>query len=266
MADFPLFAGDGADPLGMNAAASIMTTVTAGARVYGTYAELIASTARSYEGLSLFVHTPSVAGAMVNIAINVAGTDYVIATDIPVHQPLTRQLILQHFLPLHLPAGASVRVAMTRDAGTSGTFQVGMLGHRPSPRGWRAFQRATGYGIPSNFATSPTATPDATANTKGAFAEIVASTTYPMRAMLLCLRTGATATQSFLVDFARGAAASEVVTVGDVPMRAHTNVQETAAQSTLVGTDIPAGTRLSFRAQSSIASGGGLAGHVIGFD
>ena len=91
--------------------------------------------------------------------------------------------------------------------------------------------------------------PAGTDNVKGAWVELVASTTYDMTALETCVLVGSAAACSMLVDIGVGPAGSEVVLVPDLYAETHTSVPMT--MGTRIPVKIPAGTRISARAQTN---------------
>lgn len=86
---------------------------------------------------------------------------------------------------------------------------------------------------------------------KGAYTEIVASTPYASSRLILLFHNGATK-ESYLLDLATGPAASESVVVANVAVK--TDADVIIGYGIALDVDIPAGTRLAGRCQSSSAS------------
>lgn len=112
-------------------------------------------------------------------------------------------------------------------------------------------QRYSDQGFTSGT-TVGTAITSGTANTKGSWTQIVASTPYDASAFLLDLWVSS-AGLDYLVDIGVGAAASEYVVLPNLYIRAGTTTGLTS-EYTLVPLSIPTGTRVSARAQCSTAS------------
>jgi hypothetical protein len=121
------------------------------------------------------------------------------------------------------------------------------------------------------YATYPTssssyvvvATADASAHTKGAYTEIVDSTPFDSSRVWLSVITAQT-NRYHLVDLATGAAASETDIVNDLHYAPGTDGSGSwvgGCQWTPFDVDIPSGTRLSIRSQSS--TGGSTIGLAI---
>lgn len=118
------------------------------------------------------------------------------------------------------------------------------------------FPLAVGGGSSSGTTTSNNVTSgvralsaSATANTKGAWLELIASTAEDFD-RLLVMFSQATSNVSHLLDVGIGAAGSEVVIAPDI----HTSAGNNASEWFEVPRSIPAGTRIAVRNQCSTAS------------
>ena len=118
------------------------------------------------------------------------------------------------------------------------------------------FPLAVGGGSCSGTTTSSNATSGvravsaaATANTKGAWTELLASTVEDYDALLVHY-AAATSNVSYLVDVGIGGAGAEVPIVSDI----HTSIGNNASEWFVVPRAIPAGTRVSMRCASSTLS------------
>ena len=114
----------------------------------------------------------------------------------------------------------------------------------------------TPYGADTSDSGGMAVDPGGTVDTKGAYSELAASTTYPIKQLMLVIggRGNTTQlTQRVLIDVAIGGAGSEQIVFPDIGYGA--NVGTDLGIPLVVGpypVDIPAGTRLAVRAQSSI--------------
>lgn len=103
----------------------------------------------------------------------------------------------------------------------------------------------------STYATTVTA--GSPAHTKGAYAQIAASTSFDSSRLWIGLMAGGLANAAYLLDIATGAAASEVVLVADVTIQ--TGIEgEGEPALTYVAADVASGTRLAARCQCTTAS------------
>lgn len=256
MADLPLLGKSGGrtEVLGINTASTALTSVTAGARAYGSYVELSAATGFEYHGLWVLVGNPSAANASFRLAIGGAGSEQVIADQIYCPSPSTRQQLFQIYMPLKVPAGVRLAISMSRNAGTTGTFAVAVIGMAGGTTWPVGYQRATGYGPTAAAPNGVTVTASASAHTKGSYAELTSSTTNPMRLMQVVIAGNETSTGFQFVDVAVGAASSEVIVVPNLVLRTHANTQEANGLVYTLPVNQPSGVRVAARCQATNGS------------
>jgi len=106
-------------------------------------------------------------------------------------------------------------------------------------------------GTRSGGSAVPTVTGGA-AHTKGAYVELFASTPNPSTALLVSMQDGSNSSQG-LFDIAIGAASSEIIICPNLGFRLERHGDGGA--SYYIPFDLPAGTRISARVQSSLSSG-----------
>lgn len=262
MSNWPLWSGGngGYQTCGVDPATTTLTQVTAdaAANTKGAYAQLTAATVQDASGFLLHTGLPSAGGAtyLLDLAIGGAGSEQVILSNFL----LADQKGTQNnsgatgvFIPLKIPAG--VRVAARLQCSTGGaSLRVGLTlfdGGFLLPEG---FQRCTTYG--ANTATSSGTATNADQNAMGAWGELTASTTNPIRllyvAPIVALADTALTSTTVLFNIGVGAAASEVEVVSDIPILG--SVFEDAAHPRFIGpfpVNIPAGSRLAIQHQSN---------------
>lgn len=113
--------GEGADT-----STSGGVSVTPGSNTKGSYAQIVAATARAYKGFSLRLHTKNTVMAtqqyLIDVAIGAAGSEKIILPDIQLGGANNSgDIISAHFVPVQIPNGARLAV---RAAG-SGTTAFG---------------------------------------------------------------------------------------------------------------------------------------------
>lgn len=115
---------------------------------------------------------------------------------------------------------------------------------------------AYGYGTISTTSgfNGTTVNPSATANTKGSWVQITASTTADITFLevMACLINGSSGNLCFLTDIGVGASGSEVVLVPNLSTSVSSN--NTTGIDIIIPLNIPAGTRISARCQCDTAS------------
>lgn len=101
-------------------------------------------------------------------------------------------------------------------------------------------------------------------NTKGSYTQLTASTTLDICALAVCLQETNNTTRHCAVDIAVGASGSENVIISNLFVEGGTNGAN--GQDYLFPINIPAGTRISARAQNGSATADGPTANVVGFD
>lgn len=115
-------------------------------------------------------------------------------------------------------------------------------------------------GGPSETASNPAAsegivvTADSSAHTKGAWAELVASTAYTSSWMIVQAHSPATA-NGFLVDIGVGASTAETVLLPNLSFHSPTAGGRETTHTLTLPIGVPAGTRISARCQATTGSG-----------
>lgn len=106
-----------------------------------------------------------------------------------------------------------------------------------------------------------TATSNASAHTKGNWAQGIASTSEDGDGIVLFLQHGVGANRNFLFDVGLGASSSEVVLVPDIHVR---NLASSDFCRVFIPCHIPSGSRVAFRCQDDTGSGNiKFAGYVV---
>lgn len=272
MADWPLASGFRAESFGTSTATQGGTTVTssATANTKGSWTQLDASTAFDASTLLLWIVVQFQDTLyLLDVGIGAPGSEQVIASNLLISQSVgvTSDIIL----PIAIPAGSRIAIRSQDNFGSSSLYVTGML----IAGGWAndpPYQTVTAYGVSTASSTGITVDAGATVNTKGAWTQIVASTTTTMKAMLVsAIRntpgTAASADYSQITDIGVGPSGSEQVVVPNLryfcsTMTGGVQTPYTAGSGTLSGLstlfprivqpipcDIPSGSRLAIRQQ-----------------
>jgi hypothetical protein len=232
----------------------------------GAYTQLTAATAREAQGFYLHIGSDfNVGDCLFDVAVGAAGSEQVIVSNIKFSRPNDTYSAWYYF-PVRIPAGS--RVACRIQA-TSASIQVWPnIYLLPSSPMWPAgFGRCTTYG--ANTATSGGTSVDGggTINTKGAYSQIVAATTSPMRAFAVGIGPAndfARVVAAFSFDIAIGAAASEQIILADMTVfQAQSADHIPVMQIGPFPCDIPTGTRLAARCSASTITAGDRANDII---
>jgi hypothetical protein len=238
----------------------ITVASAAAAGTKGAWVQLIASTSFDCDYLMVFVGWgSSTRVSLIDIGIGGAGSEVAIASDLPYEQSGSVAPSVYCFI-VPTPIKSGTRISARANISGSVTKQVGMWvipvagGYvHPNDMG-----KLTTYGV----ASTPTMTsldPGATINTKGAYSQLVASTSTDIRALqLVCAKSGTGAASDWRVDVAIGAGGSEQIIIPDY----YCTTNATAGQipvppvSPVIPVSIPVGTRIAARCSNSINTAG----------
>ncbi len=265
MSNWGLWGGGGyTDVLGNVPASSRGTQINRNATINteGTWTELVASTAREYQGFVLSAvkayGVTELRAPQIDVAVGAAGSEKFLLENITIGGINTTTASAgEHILiPVVIPAGSRVAVRY-QNGEISAHLNVLIHGFSSNWLLPYGFHRATTYGADATDSGGTKVDAGAVANTEGAYVEFSASTTNPIRAITPIIfhsLDDQTIESSFLFDIAVGAAASEVVIVEDIPI-VTSRVEAAGPQVTPpLPVDIPSGTRLSVRARCSVTT------------
>lgn len=260
--------------LGGETADSSASTLTAGgvANTKGSWVELTSALVFDADGFYVSLNNGFArARYYVDIGIGGAGSEVVICPDLFVYTSLNGQASAFLYIPLHIPGGVRIAARCQSSTGLN-TIDLQLIPVASKALREKSFRRATHYGLAAATTTSDSLVdPSNTANTKGSYDEIVASTTNAIEAFILFAVTGTgdvASSRTILLDLAKGGAGSEVLILENLFL-----YESSAVDAYVPGffgpiyLPLPAGTALTARCQASLAS---LAGQVyvsvLGFD
>jgi len=258
--DWSLIEAQRFETVGAVTAASTGTLMTGGAaNTKGAYAEVVASTAFDAHGLlvSLSNGSSSYLDYLTDVAVGASGSETIIAENLYAGSGDGAQTIdaCGYLLPISIPAGTRLS-ARVQSSGASATLRILIIllgeGFITPP----GLGRITTYGASTADSGGTQIDPGGTAHTKGAYSEIVASTTNPIRQLTIAMGNQANVlrtTALWLADLAVGAAGAEQVLIENIMLNCGGSVDLIQPQIfPPLGVNIPAGTRLAARAQCSI--------------
>lgn len=259
MATFPLIeAGQRVENAGAQTSTSKGATVTANAaaNTKGTYTQLIASCAFDVTSILIMLDDQTAAlDYLVDIAVGAAAAEVIIASNL-LGTGGTGSISYgaHYFFPVNIPAGS--RISARCQCSTGGSLiQVSALLFGGGFLDPETLGDVETFGADTTDSGGVNIDPGATVNTKGAYSQLSAATPYPIRLLTFsigCQLNTVRTTQSWLVDIAVGAAGSEVVILPNIVLNCSTSPDIIEPQTiNRLPVNIPAGTRLSVRAQSS---------------
>lgn len=234
---------------------SMGVSVVSGAiNTKGSYTELLASAAYDAQGFFIWMQKAGHANndVLVDVAIGAAASETIIINNL-VGANAGNGECTQYYIPIAIPAGTRVSARSQASAATD-TSKVGITLAADHPLGWSGGLITT-YGADTADSGGVSVDPGATVNTKGAYSELVASTTYDISALILAIgeqNNFIRSSAGYRIDLAVGAAASEQIIIPDIQMSQNAAGDQFIPRSFHFRTHIPAGSRIAVRAQSSI--------------
>lgn len=257
MGDWPLRDVQRQEAAGAVGATSTGTAIASSAttNTKGSWVELIASTAFDSSWVMVnWAGFDNVAGPdfLFDIGVGASGSEQVIVANLIAGQRGT-WVPGGYLFPLAIPAGS--RVAMRAQV-NSGSARTGRVAIQIFGGGWNQDpgNRVVTYGAATADSGGVNVDPGGTVNTEGAWSEITSATTHDHFWLSLGignqLNTGRSLCD-WLIDIAAGASGSEQLLIADLVM---TGVAASlmVPQVFSLPMSVPAGTRLSVRAQCSI--------------
>lgn len=224
------------------------------ANTKGPYVEIVASTTYNASGVLITTgHSVSAADYLFDIAIGGAGSEVVIIPDI-LHSVSTdsgRKIGTTYFFPISIPAGTRLS---TRSQNTQGgeNHYVYLQVHLLSGGIMQSGSGIVTHGATAADSGGISIDPGGSATTKGAYSQIVASTTYPYNGFVLDFGVQANqATQwcQWNLDLAIGGAGSETIILPDFHLSNNSAIHSIQPRTTpYFPIPVPAGTRIAARA------------------
>jgi hypothetical protein len=223
--------------------------------VKGSYTQLLATTAFNASGIHILARdnnaTASPHDYLLDLSIGASGQEQVVISNLLITQTTDRNGGICYF-PISIPSGS--RLAARTQCNIAGTtLVVAAMLHSQSFMSTAGCNRVTTYGAATADSGGEVVDPGAVAHTKGAYAQITASTTAPIRSLVMCLGNrgnSAMAEADFLFDIAIGASGQEQVVVPNIWV-SESGAEIVIPRAILVPVTIPTGTRLAVRAQCS---------------
>lgn len=214
----------------------------------------------SWNILTLYVWNANVDSFIMDIGVDDgAGNVYVLCPDLRVPGlRIARSGMSVYHLPLHVPQGRQLAFRCASAAGSNGV-RVVCGGSSNGIYGAQGFSRMVALFSPVAGSKGVSVDPGASANTKGAWSQMTASSSD--RVVGLMLATGddgdvaRAANQNMALDVGIGAGGSERVLIPNIVFVAETNADQwRPAQTGVYPCDVPAGTRFAVRGACSVST------------
>lgn len=257
MADFPLSGYSFSETIGADTSISSGTSVTTGgANTKGSWVELSSSISAKCDLMIICVDFnggSAIRDFAIDIGVGGAGSESVIVSDIATQLKGEIGPVVYFQIPIYAASGSRLS-ARASSNGSGDVLKISALLFSSEFSGAQGLAKVTSFGVTGGGNPSTVAV-DAggTANTKGAWTEIVASTSISINEFTLCHGTNtnnAHGDGQFLADIAIGGAGSEVIIAENIMMMC-VNF-EVARPPIQIQQKIPAGTRIAMRLQSTI--------------
>lgn len=260
MPGWGLSLGHLAETVGVGTSAGTALSVPGANNTKGSYAQLTAATMRPADGMIVQLSMSSASpqrDQLVDIAVGAAGAEQIILPDLMICGGAANQFgWATYYFPIPVPVGSRIagRYQSTSASGTTVAAIVRLIAPQfssPPP-----FSRVTAYGANAADSGGVSVDPGGSANTKGGWTEIVASTSRPLRALSLAIGNQANSARTdanYLIDLAIGPAGSEQIVVADQYANASAAYDLPVPRVTplLPVSTIPSGTRLAARILST---------------
>lgn len=247
--------------LGTVTATSTGPILTTGGSTYtkGSWTQIVASLAQDAAWLMFYIQTETSSGSNYAVDIGVGGSGSEIAIVSNLFFSAESGGGHRYMFPLSIPAGTRVS-ARAAGSNASTTISIGLTVFSDSYQSAGCGSAIDTYGFSSATILGTSVDPGSTANTKGAYSQITASTLADIAGIFVLFDcqndiTGSGADCTFLIDVAVGSSGSEVVIVPNIPLCSsqHTNASaQMAGFLPYLPIQIGAGSRISVRAQCSV--------------
>ena len=240
---------------GADTAASEGTDHTTGgsAHTKSSWAEIVAST--GFEANWVIVQIIGTAaghnGYLVDIGIGAASSETVLIANLPMVSRSYRSS-RTFAIPVNVPSGSRLSIRASASGGGSRVFEY-IVRISDAPNFGLSYVETIGADTSATKGTE--VDPGGSANTKGSYAQLIASTSDDIDALMVMTGpnniTSITGTPDHLVDIAVGAAASESVVIGDSVHGQNNNEYFFISSPQLYPVEIASGSRIAARAQCS---------------
>jgi hypothetical protein len=246
------------ETLGFSAGTTVGVTLTSGAaNTKGSYVDVGGVTSFTYNRLCVQFITPSAAADfVVDLAVNASGNRFIIAEDL--RYSTARRFVSEgtqvYELPLTIKGGAQLS-ARCASATASATMQIVMQGFSNGVAGMPGLSRCRALYTPAT-SRGVAIDPGGTANTKGAYSQLVASSGFNAELLMMAIGfnddIARAAAARFSQDLAIGAGGAEQIFNPDYFFCCGTTTDGPfMSGGMLLPFYIPAGSRISARGQSS---------------
>ena len=259
MSDWGISAGfQNSSAVGSDTATTDGVTVSnpgASLNTKGSWTELVASSGIHAHGivLSMYISGNTAVRGLVDIGVGGSGSEVVIIPNYPVQRISSNSASSgANFFPVTIPVGSRISARYQHSANQM-TVDCGIqLFGAPFNSVWSGTRCAT-YGPNTGTSKGIAVAAAASANTKGSWFEITASTEFASQYLVLSTLNDGTSSSAHLLDLAVGSSGSEQIIIPDLLLY---NVAGSLMSNARVCIPfaLPAGVRLAARIQSNNAN------------
>jgi hypothetical protein len=243
-----------AQDVGTISSGSVGTSVTCGtANVKGGWTQLISSLGADCCWTVVELACLSLAkSVLVDIGIGSLNNEQPVVNNLWFRSPAGVGSIdvVKYCFPLQIPSGSRISVRGQSNTAAQ-VFTAKMSCYDGAFTMMEGAARIDMVGVSTATSSGTAVMPNATANTKGSFAQLILSTTKDYCGLIVVVGLIGTVSTDYLFDIAIGGAGSEQVIIPNI----HGMPQTSAPMMTVfVPIPVPSGSRLSARAQANGAS------------
>lgn len=257
MPTFPSLRGGSITETGGALTASSGGTIVAASvsnNTKGSWVQMIAATSYEANGFYIFLRgATNSCDYMYDIGIGAAASEQVIVENMTFSCQALR-VAAGVYIPLRIPTGSRISIRAQSNPGGSGAlFTIYLVAN--GLKDAEGFSRAVTLGANTADSGGVGVDPGGTINTKGSYAEIDAAIPMSIGWLIICItnRNNATVTTNTgLLDIAIGAGGSEQVVISSLAYVIDAGIDTPEPQYYGFPISIPAGSRISARAQCSI--------------
>lgn len=226
--------------------------------VKGAWTQIVASLSQDASWMMFFLETINSSGTnyAVDIGVGGSGSEVAIVSNL-LFSGQTAGFV-RYMFPLSIPAGTRVSARTAGNGAPGGGLSVGFTVFSDSYQSAGCGSAVDTYGLNSATILGTAVDPGGTANTKGAYSQIVSSTFADIGGIFVVFdsqNTGSGSSNVFysLIDIAVGGSGSEVVIVPNILLSLFLGGSAAILGGYLpyMPIQIPSGSRLSVRCQSS---------------
>jgi hypothetical protein len=236
------------------------TSVTGAHNSYGAWTQLVASTAIDACWICIRIQPTQTTSprALTNIGVGSGGNEIAIFKDLYASGLTFGYSNIDYWLPCSIPAGTRISAQCCQSAAAdANNITVILYDGSFTPDG---FSGVDSFGVTVGSCSVNDIDPGSSANVKGAWTQIIASTSRDYCGLIYATGQNSTDNFSFAgpggIDVAIGGSGSEQVILADMGLCKVYSFAATSAYAHFVDVEIPAGTRIAARAQQGNTSSG----------